>query len=248
VFGTDHLGRDLLTRLLYASRVSLFTALSAASIASIVGISIGLVAGYFGGRTDNLLMRCTELVAVFPSFVLIAILSHILVRNEQIGILPIWLIEPFGRLLSISPREARGVLLIILLLAVFSWPSTARLARGMALSIREQPYIESVRALGGGHAFMIRRHVFPNALPPLIVDFTLAVNVMLLTESGLSFLSFGIQEPTPTWGNMLAFAQSYMFQHPWLPLVPALPILICSLAINYLGDGLRDALDPRQRH
>lgn len=136
---------------------------------------------------------------------------------------------------------------MILVLAFFGWTGTARLMRGMVLSVRENVYIESARALGASNMRILFRHVFPNALPPMIVDFTLGVNGTLVAESALSFLGFGIQDPTPTWGNMLSYAQSYMFQHPWMPLIPAMPILIASIAINYIGDGLRDALDPRQR-
>jgi peptide/nickel transport system permease protein len=148
-----------------------------------------------------------------------------------------------GAITSVDEREARVISLVILTLSALYWTGTARLMRGMVLSVREQPYIESSRALGASHLRILAKHAFPNAYPPLIVDFTLALNNLLVLESSLSFLGFGIQDPTPTWGNMLAFAQSFMFLHPWVPLVPGLPILLTSLAINYVGD----ALDPHQK-
>lgn len=247
ILGTDHLGRDYFTRLLYASRVSLSVAVVASLVSSSIGIILGLLAGYFGGWVDTAISRFLEFVATFPTLIILLILASILIRSEELIPLPGFITTPLTWLLAVNSREAKQVALIIFVLAVLSWTGTARLMRGMVLSVREQLYIESSRALGASNLRIIRKHVFFNALPPLIVDFTLAVNILLVAESSLSFLGFGIQDPTPTWGNMLSFAQSYMFQHPWMPLIPALPILICSIAINYVGDGLRDALDPRQR-
>jgi peptide/nickel transport system permease protein len=247
IAGTDHLGRDMWSRLLYASRISLTTALVATMIASSIGIVLGLLAGFYGGWVDNLISRFLELIATFPLLLLLLILAQILVRADETIPLPPFIVNTISWLLVLSPREATQVAMVILVLAILGWTTTARLMRGMVLSVREQQYIEAGRALGASNNRLIWRHVFPNALPPLIVDFTLAVNITLVAESALSFLGFGIQEPIPTWGNMLSLAQAYMFQHPWMPIVPSLPILICSVAINYVGDGLRDALDPRQR-
>jgi len=247
VLGTDHLGRDFFTRLLYASRVSLGTALIATIISSVIGVVLGMLAGYFGGWVDTLISRILEVVATFPIFLLLLILSSILVQNINSVPLPEFFVRFLAWIFTVSEREARGIFAVILILALFGWTSTARLMRGMVLSVRENVYIESARALGASNTRILSKHIFPNSLPPMIVDFTLGVNGTLVAESGLSFLGYGIQDPTPTWGNMLAFAQSYMFQHPWMPLIPSLPILIASIAINYIGDGLRDALDPRQR-
>lgn len=247
LFGTDHLGRDFYTRLLYASRVSLGTALVATLISSTIGIVLGMLAGYFGGWTDTLISRTLEVVATFPTLLLLLIMSSILVQNINSIPMPDFVVTAMAWFFAVTEREARIIFAVIMVLALFGWTGTARLMRGMVLSVRENVYIESSRALGASNTRILGKHVFPNALPPMIVDFTLTVNALLVTESALSFLGFGIQDPTPTWGNMLAFAQSYMFQHPWMPIIPSLPILICSIAINYIGDGLRDALDPRQR-
>lgn len=247
LIGTDHLGRDYLTRLLYASRTSLGTALIATIISSTIGIILGLLAGYFGGWVDTLISRTLEVVLTFPLLMLLLIMSSILVQNINSIPLPGFFATFLSWIFAVNEREARIIFAVILVLALFGWTTTARLMRGMVLSIRENVYIESSRALGAPNSRILGRHVFPNAMPPMIVDFTLTVNATLVAESALSFLGFGIQDPTPTWGNMLNFAQSYMFQYPWMPLVPSLPILIASIAINYIGDGLRDALDPRQR-
>ena len=247
VLGTDHLGRDFLTRLLYASRVSLGTALIATIIASSIGVVLGMLAGYFGGWVDTLISRILEVVATFPTLLLLLILASILVQNINSVPLPEFFVSFLAWIFAVSEREARIIFAVIMILALFGWTGTARLMRGMVLSVRENVYIESSRALGASNLRILSKHIVPNSLPPMIVDFTLGVNGTLVAESALSFLGFGIQDPTPTWGNMLSFAQSYMFQHPWMPLIPSLPILLTSIAINYIGDGLRDALDPRQR-
>jgi peptide/nickel transport system permease protein len=247
VLGTDNLGRDFFTRILYASRVSLVTAIVAAVVSSAIGVTLGLMAGYFGGWVDNLISRFLELIATFPQLLVLLILANILVRSDQTVPLPAFITSFMSSILAVSDREARQVAMVIVVLSVLSWTGTARLMRGMVLQVREQLYIESSRALGASPFRIIRKHVFPNALPPLIVDFTLGVNALLVAESALSFLGFGIQEPTPTWGNLLNLAQDFMLRHPWMPLIPSLPILLCSIAINYIGDGLRDALDPRQK-
>jgi peptide/nickel transport system permease protein len=247
LLGSDHLGRDFLTRLLYASRVSLGTALIATIVSSSIGMLLGLLAGYFGGWVDTLISRTLEVVATFPQLLLLLILSSILVQNINSVPIPGWFAGFLTMIFAVTEREARIIFAVIMILALFGWTGTARLMRGMVLSVRENVYIESSRALGASNTRILRKHVFPNALPPMIVDFTLGVNTILVAESALSFLGFGIQDPTPTWGNMLLFAQSYMFQYPWMPLIPSMPILLTSIAINYIGDGLRDALDPRQR-
>lgn len=245
ILGTDNLGRDYFTRVLYAGRVSLTVALTTATLAVIIGVTLGLLAGYFGGWVDVGITRTLEFVSTFPTFIVLLILASILLQNENLIPLPDFLIEAIAVITAIPEREARKVALVVLALAFLNWTPTARLMRGMVLSVREQLYIESSRALGASNVRIMAKHVFPNAYPPIIVDYTLLINTVLVLESALSFLGFGIQDPTPTWGNMLTFANSYMFNHPWAPLVPGLPLLICSLAINFIGDGMRDALDPR---
>jgi peptide/nickel transport system permease protein len=247
IMGTDHLGRDYFTRLLYAARVSLTVAVLVSTIATGFGMAMGLLAGYFGRWVDTAISRTLEFVSTFPSLPILLIMASILLQNEEAIRLPGFLTAPLAYMMAVPEREARQVTLIIFTLAFLGWTGDARLMRGQVLSVRENPYIESSRALGGSSLRIIGKHVFPNSFPPLIVSYTLGLNGALVGESALSFLGFGIQDPTPTWGNMLAFANSYMFQHPWMILVPGLPILLCSLAFNFVGDGLRDALDPRMR-
>lgn len=246
--GTDHLGRDYFTRLLYAGRISLTVALVSTFLATIIGLVLGVLAGYFGGWVDVLITRTLEFVATFPLFIILLILVTVLLENENLIPIPGFILNTIMWITAVTrEREAQVIVLVTVVISLLFWTGTARLMRGMVLSVREQPYIESSRALGGSHMRVMTRHVFPNAFPPIIVDFTLGLNGILVLESSLSFLGFGIQDPIPTWGNMLAFAQSYMFQHPWMTVVAGLPILFTSLAINYMGDGLRDALDPRMK-
>lgn len=247
MLGTDHLGRDYLTRLLYASRTSLGTAIFATVIASSIGIVLGMLAGYFGGWVDIAISRTLEVVASFPTLPILLILSSVAVQNINAIPIPDFLNAFMSWAFAVTERESRIIFMIIVVLALLGWTGTCRLMRGMVLSVRENVYIESSRALGASNIRIMARHVFPNALPPMIVDFTLSVNGFLVAESAISVLGFGIQDPTPTWGNMVNFAQSFMFQHPWMPLIPTMPILLCSMAVNYIGDGLRDALDPHQR-
>jgi peptide/nickel transport system permease protein len=247
LLGTDHLGRDYFTRLLYASRVSLGTAIFATLVSSLIGVTLGLLAGYFGGWVDTLISRTLEVVASFPGLPILLILSAVAVQNIDVIPIPKPVLSLIAVVFAVTPREAAIIAMVIFALAILGWTGTCRLMRGMVLSVRENTYIESSRALGASSGRIMARHVFPNSLPPMIVDFTLAVNGALVAESALSLIGFGIQDPTPTWGNMLSFAEAYMFQYPWLPLIPSLPILLCSMAVNFIGDGLRDALDPRQR-
>jgi peptide/nickel transport system permease protein len=246
IMGTDELGRDYFTRILYAGRVSLTVMTISTIISTIIGLILGLIAGYFGGWVDVGITRTIEFIATFPLFIILLILVSVLLENEQFLALPDVVSDMIVAITAVRSHEARTIAVMILALGLLRWTPTARLMRGMVLSVREQPYIESSRALGASNLRLIARHVFPNAYPPLIVDFTLGLNEALVLESSLSFLGFGIQG-TPTWGNMLSFTRSFMFEHPWAPLVPGLPILLASLAINYIGDGLRDALDPRQK-
>jgi peptide/nickel transport system permease protein len=247
LLGTDHLGRDYFTRLLYAARVSILVAISVSVISTLIGIILGLLAGYFGGWVDTAISRTLEFVSTFPGLTILLIVASILLRNETFIVFPQFVTKSVGFIFAISDREAKQVILIILTLSLLGWTGTARLMRGMTLSVREQPYIEAAQALGVSNTTIMLRHIFPNAAPPMIVDFTLGINGALVGEAALGFLGFGIQDPTPTWGNTLAFAKDYMLVSPWMPLVAGFPILIVSLAINYLGDGLRDATDPRAK-
>ncbi len=227
--GTDELGRDVFYRLLLAGRVSLFIAFTVVILSETFGMFLGAVSGYFGGRTDNLIQRLTEFVIILPTLPLLLTLSSIL-RDLQIPFLP--------------PEWGQAVV-IIAILTIFGWTGACRLSRGMVLSLRNQEFTEASRALGMGDRQIITRHMMPNALPPIIVNASLALGGVIVLESALSFLGFGIQPPVPTWGNMLQGVQKDMFTAPWKALYPGLMIFITTLAFNYLGDGLRDAIDPR---
>src|SRR5713226_3477538 len=226
LLGTDDLGRDLLTRIMYGGRISLSIGVLAMALAVVIGTAVGAAAGYYGGAIDNLLMRFTDLVLSIPALFLLIVLT-LLLRSFPL---------PFLR---------GGVLAIVLAIAFLSWMTVARLVRASFLSLKEQVYVEAARALGAGHGRIMARHILPNAASPIIVAATLRVASSIITESGLSFLGFGVQPPTATWGNMLKNAQDQMITAPWTAIFPGLFIFVTVIAINYVGDGLRDALDPR---
>lgn len=227
--GTDELGRDVLYRLLMAGRLSLFIAFTVVIISESFGMFLGAVSGYFGGRTDNLIQRLTEFIIILPTLPLLLTLSAIL-RELKIPFLP---------------AEWSQAVVIIVILTILSWTGACRLSRGMVLSLRNQEFTEASRALGMSDLQIVGRHMMPNALPPIIVNASLALGGVIVLESALSFLGFGIQPPVATWGNMLQGVQRDMFTAPWKALYPGLLIFITCLAFNYLGDGLRDAIDPR---
>jgi peptide/nickel transport system permease protein len=243
--GTDQLGRDYFSRLIYAGRVSLTVAVSCTLASVVIGIVFGAIAGYYGGLVDALLSRILEFLLTIPTLPLLLVISSILLQNPDILPIPRVVVHFMGSLMLIPDNQAFQAVVIISVLVAFGWLSVAQLMRGMVLSLREQQFVEASRAMGANDAYIIFRHMIPNSMAPIIVSASLALGGFIVLEAALSFLGFGIQDPTPTWGNMLNAAQSYMFQHPWLPLVPGTPIFICSLAFNFIGDGLRDALDPR---
>ena len=224
--GTDALGRDMLTRVLYGGRISLAVGLTVVVITLLIGVPIGAVAGYFGGRVDNILMRITDAALALPSLLVLILLSAIL-REVDAPLL-----------------EDYPVLTIALVIGLLSWMFTARLVRATYLSIREMDYVLSARTIGARDFRIIIRHILPNAIGPIIVESTLEVGYAILEESGLSFLGFGIQPPTPSWGNLLSNAQEHMFKHPWMAIFPGLMIFLTVISINYIGDGIRDAFDP----
>ena len=243
--GTDQIGRDYFSRLIYAGRISLSIAIISTLISEIVGVVVGAVSGFFGGWIDNILMRFVEFMLTIPTLPLLLIISSMLLRNEQLIPIPEPILRFMGDLLLLTPRDARNAVLIILILAGFGWLNAAQLMRGMVLSLREQTFVEASRSLGASNYRIITRDMIPNAMAPIIVDASLGLAGFIVSEAALAFLGFGIQDPIPTWGNMLSASQEFMLDRPWLPLVPGLPIFLCSLAFNYIGDGLRDALDPR---
>lgn len=245
ILGIDHLGRDLFTRLLYAARVSLSIAFLVVLISETFGAFLGAVAGYFGGIVDAVISRVIEFMLTIPTLPILLILSAILLRRDVVIPLPGFISRLLSTLMLAPEREVQKVVMLILVLVVFGWLGSARLMRGMALSLSKQDFVEALRAAGASHGRIILRHIIPNGLAPILVNASLALGGVIVTESALSFLGLGVQDPTPTWGNMLSTSQSYMFQNPWLPLVPGIPLVIVSIGFNFIGDGLRDALDPR---
>lgn len=225
--GTDDLGRDLWTRILYGGRISLSVGLTAMAISILFGSLIGLVSGYYGGWVDSILMRITEIFLSIPRlFVLIAM-------------------GMFLRTLDLPSLQAGSFLPISIVIGVLSWMGTARLVRASTLELRDREFVQASRALGANDARTLLLHIFPNIASPIIVSATLGLAGAIISESGLSYLGFGVQLPTPTWGNMLSNTQNQMLTAPWTAIFPGLMIFIVVIAINYLGDGLRDALDPR---
>ncbi len=245
LLGIDHLGRDLFTRVLYAGRISLSIAILVVFISESMGVIIGAFAGYYGGWLDALVSRLIEFMLSVPLLPILLIVSALLLRTDTALPLPRFLIRAIGAILLTSDNEAVKVVILVLILVCFGWLGAARLMRGMALSLRNQDFVESLRAVGANDIRIIFRHIIPNGIAPILVNASLALGGVIILEAALSFLGLGIQDPTPTWGNMMAQSQSYMFQHPWLPLIPGIPLVLVSLSFNFIGDGLRDALDPR---
>jgi peptide/nickel transport system permease protein len=227
ILGTDEVGRDLLSRLLFGARISLTVGISAVVMEVVIGTILGALAGYYGGWIDFLLMRITDVFLSIPLLPLLLVLTAIVAAN--------------------SSKASLNFGVIVVIIGALSWPSVARLVRASFLSLREREFAEAARAVGNNDQRIIFRHLLPNAVAPIVVQATLDVAGVILTESVLSFLGFGIQPPTASWGNMLANAQSNLQVAWWAAVFPGICILIVVLAINYMGDGLRDALDPNMR-
>ena len=227
-FGTDALGRDLLTRCLYGGRVSLMVGFLVVLITLAVGIPVGAVAGFMGGWIDNVLMRITDAALSMPALMVLILLSAILREVEM----------PFF--------ERNNVLTIAMVIGALSWMTVARLVRASFLTIKELDFITAARCVGTSRLRIMGRHILPNAIGPIIVEATLEMGWAIMEEAGLSFLGFGIQPPTPSWGNLLESAWEHMVKYPWLAIFPGLMIFFTIISINYIGDGLRDAFDPHK--
>ena len=231
-FGTNGIRQDHLSRVLHGGQISLQIGLAVALVSAVIGSVVGAVAGYFGGALDNLLMRTTDLFLAIPGLVSLILITRVPEHQD-------WAVSLLG--------EAGTVRSIITALALFFWMPMARIVRGMVLSLKEKEFVEAAKAVGAGNGRILFRHLLPNCTGAIIVNITLSVAAAILTESALSFLGFGVQSATvPTWGNLLEQGKGQLGTEPHLMWFPGLAIAITVLCVNYLGDGLRDAFDPRQ--
>jgi peptide/nickel transport system permease protein len=220
LMGTDEFGRDVLSRVIWGAQASLEAGAVAATIALIVGVSLGMLAAFYGGRADNVIMRVMDVVLAFP---------YILLAIAVVAIL------------------GPGLVNAMIAIGIVYVPHYARVARGSVLSVRSRDYVDAARALGAGDSRIMLQHVLPNTLAPIIVQTTLSVGTAIIDTAGLSFLGLGTQPPTPDWGNMLSAGRSYVIDSPWIATFPGIAILVTVLAFNLMGDALRDAFDPRLR-
>lgn len=233
-FGTDTVGRDILARTIYGGQISILIGLTAMLVEVTVGVLIGAMSGFYGGRLDNLLMRFTEAILIIPQIFLLLVMAKFF--GDKIGN---WTI--FGRTFSGS------VIVIVLIIGLTSWPYLARIVRAQFLSLKENEFILAARATGTPRTQIIFKHILPNSIAPIAVAATLGVASAITLEAYISFLGMGVRAPTATWGNMLEGAYNYIETAWWLWFFPGLLMSITVLAINFIGDGLRDALDPRSR-
>jgi len=218
--GTDQLGRDVLSRMIYGARISLLIGTVVVGLAATIGTAIGLIAGYAGGWLDEGLMRLTDVFFAFPALILAMAISG-----------------------ALGPSLTNAMIAI----AILSWPVYARLVRAQVLSLREREYVEAARSLGASSPSIVWQHILPNTLAPLLVQASFDMGSAILSAAGLSFIGFGAQPPTAEWGVMISDGRNYIVTQPWLSLFPGLAILLTVAAFNLIGDGLRDALDPRLR-
>lgn len=217
LLGTDEIGRDMLTRVMYGGQISLAIGLVPSFLSLVIGSVLGLIAGYYGGKVDGLIMRLADVVLAFPSLLLAMVVMYIL---------------------------GATLLNLFIALSIINWAGTARVVRAQTLALKEKEFIEAARSMGVSRRKIMFRHILPNCVPSLIVLFTLDIPGSILSEASLSFLGVGAQPPQASWGLMISAGKKYAYQCPWLVLAPGIAILLITLAFNFLGDGLRDAMDP----
>lgn len=234
-FGTDGVGRDVLARAIWGGQISIMIGVVSVIISIIVGTLVGLISGYLGGWVDSLLMQITDSLLSIPTLVLLLLFSRSLIGNTQT--------------LFILGREfSASVIAIVLIIGLLNWMRLAHIVRAQVLSLKEQEFTTAAIALGSRQSRVIFFHVLPNCMAPIIVNATLGIGSAIVTEAYLSFLGFGVLQPTATWGNILTGAQARLDEVPWLWMFPGVLIILTVLSINFIGDGLRDALDPRSRN
>jgi peptide/nickel transport system permease protein len=231
-FGTDEVGRNILIRMIYGGQISLAIGVLAAAIAVTMGTLVGLVSGYFGGWIDAILMRIVEALLAIPTLLLLLLLSNSLIRAPSI-------VNILGRQISIS------VVAIVLIIGFLGWMGLSRIVRSMVLTLKEQEFVLAAKVIGARDGRILFTHILPNCLAPIIVAATLGVGVAIITEAYLSFLGFGVLPPTATWGNIMTRAQDMIDRIWWMWMFPGVFLTLTVLSINFIGDGLRDALDPR---
>jgi len=217
LLGTDELGRDALSRIIYGARISLVIGLVPTLISMLIGTILGLIAGFYGKKADFIIMRAADIMLAFPSLLLAMVVMYTM---------------------------GGGLVNIFIALSLVNWAGTARIVRAQTLSLKEKEYVEAARSIGVKDFVIMIRHILPNCLPSLIVLFTLNIPSAILSESSLSFLGVGAQPPSASWGLMVVKAKKYLFSEPWLAIAPSIAIMIVVMAFNFLGDGLRDVLDP----
>lgn len=236
LLGTDALGRDVWSRIVYGARISLTVALFAEVIQLIIGVPIGLVAGFFGGKVDSFLMRLVDILFAFPLYLFVVVVAtFVKVRATTSGV---------GGILTSLDKTTGGLLGVLIAVSLIFWLVPARLTRGVVLRLVKLDYVRAARAMGAPRRRIIFRHILPNALAPIIVAATFGVPTAIITEAGISFLGLGVNVPKPSWGLMIADGQKAIVSSPYLVLAPSLALTLTTLAFVYLGDGLRDALDP----